>query len=143
MFITNSEETSNVDTKIEQAEISDLQSELLIRSQELEKVKSEKKELIAKYSQRKVSFGKIERQLSGDIEVLAISRSELLKKVTELELELKHKSLEMERIKYEKETLNTDYKDDQKGYYTDLNMWLYTLYNYAYVHNYIMCMQIV
>ena len=133
MFITNSEERSNVDTKIEQTEMADLQSELLIRSQELQKVKSEKKELIAKYSQCKVSFGKIKRQLSGDIEVLTISRSELLKKVTNLELELKHKSLEIERIKYEKATLNTAYKDDQKGYYTDMNMCmlLYTLYKYT------------
>ena len=115
MFITNSEERSSVDAKVKQTEISDLQSELLVRSQELEKVKSEKKELIAKYSQRKVSFGKIERQLSGDIEVLAVSRTELLKKVTDLELELKHKSLEIKRIKYEKAALKKAYKDDQKG----------------------------
>ena len=76
-------------------------------------------------------MGKMKRQLSGDIELLASSRSELTNKVKELERrisidnetlidlesELKVKSLELESFKHEKTMLDTGYEDtpDHRG----------------------------
>ena len=128
------EDESKQDTKFNQEEIASLQSELSIKSQELKKLRSEKKELAAMYSQSKVKLGKMERQLSGDIEMLASSRSELTNKVkelerqistdsailTDLESELKLKLEEIEKINHKKAMLNTSYTDvpdrDQTGY---------------------------
>ena len=131
LYIASMEDESKVHAKYEQEKIASLQSELLIKSQELDKLKNEKKELTAKYSLSKVKMGKMKRQLSGDIELLASSRSELTNKVKELERrisidnetlidlesELKVKSLELESFKHEKTMLYTSYEDtpDHRG----------------------------
>ena len=114
---TNVKDTSNTDSKLQQGEIANLESELLIKSKELNKMKNEKKELADLCSKRKVEM---EKQLSTRAE-LETKLTELKRKfsieIKDLKSQLKLRSLEIEKIKHEKAMLEASYKDDHKGLY--------------------------
>lgn len=136
VFITSSRNQSKTDMKLEQSEIANLESEIDMKSKELKSLKDEHKKLIRQCSQNKIEFGKIERKLSGDIEMLTSSKLEFQVKVeklerkisddnailTELESELNLKSKEIERIKNEKTILGQHYREshDVKGLYVHI-----------------------
>ena len=96
-----------------------------MKSKEMKSLKDEHKKLIKQCTQNKIEFSKIERKLSGDIEMLTSSKLEFQAKVeklerkisddsvilSDLESELMLKSQEIERIKNEKALLQQSYRE--------------------------------
>ena len=96
-----------------------------MKSKELKSLKDEHKKLIKQCTQSKIEYDKIERKLSGDIEILTSSKLESQAKVeklerkisdhsimlSNLESELMLKSQEMERIKNEKALSQQSYRE--------------------------------
>ena len=96
-----------------------------MKSKALKSLKDEHKKLIKQCTQNKIEFGKIERKLSGDIEMLTSSKLEIQAKVeklerkisddsvmlSDLESELMLKSQEIEKIKNKKALSQQSYRE--------------------------------
>ena len=81
-FTTSLEDKS---IEIEQTKIANLQSELSIKTQELDKLKNNERKVAALYTQSRIEIDKMERRLSSGIEWLA---SAPLKLCSETEIKL-------------------------------------------------------
>ena len=112
LLMTSLEDESNVKVKVnlEQGEIDSLQSELLIKTQLVMKMKGAEQRL----AQSKLVINKIERKLSSGIEMLTSSQSKLCSKLDTIEMKV-NKSIEMlsslqpKLLNFEKQ-LNSDVK---------------------------------
>ena len=92
LFNSSSEDELNVVLKSEETKASNLQSELLIKTQELEKLKIKEKKLTARNAQSKVKLVKIEGLLNTSTEWLVNVTSKLISE-SEIKLEIIKKKL--------------------------------------------------